>query len=63
LRARSCATATDSNHGFCFQGFANQLGFGIPLILCVGPRRGHLSYRTVSGGRMDGSVGGCGGAS
>ena len=61
--ARRCATATDSNHGFCFHGFANQLGFGMPLILCVRPRRGHLSGRTGSGGRMDGSAGGCGGAS
>ena len=63
LRARRCATATDSNHGFCFHGFANQVGFGMPLILCVRPRRGHLSGRTGSGGRMDGSAKGCSGAS
>ena len=61
--ARRCATATDSNHGFCFHGFANQVGFGMPLILCVRPRRGHLSGRTGSGGRMDGSAKGCSGAS
>ena len=29
FRARRWATATDSNHGFCFQGFCNQLGFGM----------------------------------
>ena len=27
LRARRCATATDSNHGFCCQGFCSHFGF------------------------------------